>query len=140
MKSQTTGYSDPLHFASKNLTEAEKRYSNIETEALGIIYGLEKFHHYWVTREVGIITDHKPLFTILKKDVATLSQELQRILLRIYQYRVRIIYKPRPDLFITDWLSRQNHSENKVEEIPSMQLSINTIKMTTNTPECMLMH
>ena len=36
----------PIAFASKSLTGAESRYSNIESEALGILHGLEKFHHY----------------------------------------------------------------------------------------------
>ena len=33
----------PIAFASKSLTGAEWRYSNIEREALGILHGLEKF-------------------------------------------------------------------------------------------------
>ena len=36
----------PIAFASKSLTGVEQRYSNIEHEALGILHGLEKFHHY----------------------------------------------------------------------------------------------
>ena len=36
----------PIAFASKSLIGAERRYSNIEQEALGILHGLEKFHHY----------------------------------------------------------------------------------------------
>ena len=67
----------PIAFASKSLTWAEKRYSNIKREALGILYGLEKFHQHCFAREVSIIMDHKPLVTIFKKDVATLSQRLQ---------------------------------------------------------------
>ena len=43
-------------------------------------------------------------------------QRLQEILLRIHQYRVRIIYKARPDLFIADWLSKQNQGKEKDEE------------------------
>ena len=38
--------------------------SNIEREALGILHGLKKFHHYCFAREVLIITDHKPLVAI----------------------------------------------------------------------------
>ena len=64
-------------FTSKSPIEAGKRYSNIEGEALGILYDLGKFHHYCFAREVSIITDHKPLVAILKQDVATLSQRLQ---------------------------------------------------------------
>ena len=67
----------PTAVASKSLTGVEKRYSNTEREAQGILYGLEKFHHYCFAREVSIITDHKPLVAIFKKDVATLSQRLQ---------------------------------------------------------------
>ena len=62
----------PIMFASKSLTGAERRYSNIKQEALGILHGLEKFHHYCFGREVLIITDHKLLVSIFKKDVTTL--------------------------------------------------------------------
>ena len=57
-----------------------------------------------------------------------LSQRIQWILLTIHQYRVRFKYKPEPDLFIADWLSRQNHKENKDTEIPGMQLNMDSIK------------
>ena len=36
---------DPIAFASKSLTEKESRYSNIEREMMGIVFGLERFHH-----------------------------------------------------------------------------------------------
>ena len=67
----------PIAFASKSLTGTEWRYSNIEREALGILHGLKKFHHYCFTREVHIIMNHKPLVSIFKKDKATLSQWIQ---------------------------------------------------------------
>ena len=113
----------PTAFASKSLSSAERRY-NIEREVLGILHGLEKFCHCCFVREVSIITDHKAQLAILKKDVATLSQRIQWILNRIHQYRVRIIHKLGPDLFIADWLPRQNHKENKDKEIPGMQLML----------------
>ena len=70
----------PITFASKSLTSAEGRYSNIEREALGILHGLKKIHHYCFAREVSITTDHKPLVSIFKKDVVTLSQQINRVL------------------------------------------------------------
>ena len=88
--------------ASKCLTSAEHRYSNIERE---VLHGLKKFHHYSFARDISLTTDHKPLVAIFKRDVVTLSQSIQHILLRIHQYRVRILYKPGSDIFTTDWLS-----------------------------------
>ena len=75
----------PITFASKRMTSAEPRYSDIEREALGILHGLERFCQYCFAREVSIITDHKPLVATFKKDVATLPQRIQHILLRIHQ-------------------------------------------------------
>ena len=98
----------PIAFASKSLMGTECRYSNIKCKALGILHGLEKSHHYCIGREVLIITDNKPLVSMFKKDVATLSQCIQHTLLKIHQYRVQIIYKPGPEIFIADWLSRHN--------------------------------
>ena len=82
------------------------------------------------------MTDHKPLVAIFKKDIATLLQRLQQILLRIHQYRVNIMYKPGQDLFMADWLSRQKHKEDIDEEIEGMQVKVNSIETSINIPEC----
>ena len=57
----------PPAFSSKSLTRAVKRSSNIEREALGILYHLEEFHYYCFVREVSIIMNHRPLVAIFKK-------------------------------------------------------------------------
>ena len=127
-----------IPFASKSLTSAECRYSNIEREALGMLHALEKFHNYCFSMEVIIITDHKPHIGIFKKDVTTLSESIQCILLRIHKYRVTILYKPGPEIFIADWLSRQNHKENKDAAIHGMDIRVDAIQASMNVPECML--
>ena len=127
----------PIAFASKCLTGAEHRYSNIERETLDILHGLEKFHHYCFGREVIVITDHKPLVAIFIKDVATLLQHIQCILLKIHQYRVQIIYKPGPKIFIADWLSKHSHMAGKDKPIKDMDIRIDAIQKATDIPECM---
>ena len=126
----------PIAFASKSLKGAKSRYSNIEHEALGIIHGLEKFHHYCFGRNVIVITDHKPLVAIFKKDVATLSQQIQCIILKIQQYHVQIIHKSGPQIFIADWLSRQDHKEGKDMQIQDMDIWVDAIQAMTDLPKC----
>ena len=67
-----------------------------------------------------------------------ISQRIQQILLRIYQYRLRIKYKSGPNLFIADWLSRQNHKEKKDKEMSGMWLIVDAIQTTTNISDCMM--
>ena len=67
------------------------------------------------------------IFTSLDLKTASLSQRLQRILLCVHLYITRILYKPGPQLFIADWLSRHNHKTNRDEEIPGISVTINTI-------------
>ena len=47
---------------------------------------------------------------------------------------------PGSDLFIVDWLFRQNLKGNNDAEIPVMQLNSDAIQTTTNEPECMTLH
>ena len=81
--------------------------------------------------------DHRPLVAIHKKDVTILLQRLQCILLRICQYRERIIYESVPDLFIADWLSRQNHKEGKDGKILDMKINIDAMRTRTDILNCM---
>ena len=123
----------PIAFASKSITGAEHRYNNIERETLGILHGLKKFHHYSFAREVHIITDHKPLVAIFKKDVTMLSPCIQCNLLKFHQYRVLILYKPGPEIFFAEWLSWYNHKEGKDEPIQDMDISVDTIQSTRHS-------
>ena len=126
----------PIAFESKSLTGAEQRYSNIEQEALGILHGLEKFHHYCFRRQALIKTNHKPLVSMFEKDIATLLQCIQHILLKIHQYRVQIIYLYGPKIFIGYWLSQHNHIEGKDKPIKDMDIRIDTIQSVTDILEC----
>ena len=49
---------------SRSLLPVEKQYSQIEKEALGIIFAVTKFHRYQHGRRFIQQTDHKPLITI----------------------------------------------------------------------------
>ena len=51
----------PIAYASRTLNEHEKRYGQIDKEALAVMFGLKRFHLYLYGRHFTILTDHKPL-------------------------------------------------------------------------------
>ena len=71
--------------ASRSLTETEKKYAVIEKEALGVVWGLDKFNYYVNGATITIETDHKPLITLFGK------KEVEKIPIRIQRYRLRLM-------------------------------------------------
>lgn len=57
----------PISYASRSLTAAGKRYSQIEREAMAVLFGLQKMHSYIYGRHVVVSTDHKPLLGVFNK-------------------------------------------------------------------------
>ena len=49
-----------------------------------------------------------------------------------------MLWKPGPQLFIAEWLSKNNHYEGKHEKIPGIVLNINVIVVCTDIQECMM--
>ncbi|XP_048059455.1 uncharacterized protein K02A2.6-like [Megalobrama amblycephala] len=79
---------------SRTLNKAESKYAQIEREALGIIFGIRKFHQYLYGRQFILLTDHRPLTTILGPHTGIPSlaaSRMQRwaLLLSAHTYEIR---------------------------------------------------
>ena len=103
------GSERPISNASKTLTDTQKRYGQIQKEALATIFGLKKFHQYLYGRKFILITDHKPLLVLLGPDKATptlAANRLARWALMLSQYEYTIEYRPTNSHGNADSLSR----------------------------------
>ncbi|XP_064483033.1 uncharacterized protein K02A2.6-like [Ornithodoros turicata] len=73
-------------YASRSLTEAEERYSQIEKETLAAVWAIEHFNIYLYGTSFVLHTDHKPLVNILTNPSSRPSARIERLCLRIQQY------------------------------------------------------
>ena len=86
----------PIAFASRSLNKHEKGYSQINEEALAIMFGLKRFHMYLYGRHFTIWTDHKPLQRIFGHQTAIpalAAQQLQRwaLILAAFDYDIQFV-------------------------------------------------
>ncbi|KAK3735267.1 hypothetical protein QZH41_001046 [Actinostola sp. cb2023] len=119
----------PICYASRSLTDAESRYSNIERELLAACWSLEKFHHYIYGKKVAIETDHKPLESIWKKSIASASPRLQRMLLRMSRYEAEVTYIPGKTNVVADALSRVSYMESPTTD-DDPRIEVDTVTHT----------
>ena len=102
------GSERPISFASISLTPAEKRYSQLDKEALAIVFRVKNFSYIY-GRKIVICSDHKPLsylFNETKPIPVMASARLQRWALTLSTYQYSIKYKPGHELANADALSR----------------------------------
>ena len=96
----------PIAFASKALTETECQYANIEREMLAAVFGVERFHTYIYGWSFMIESDHKPLKSISRKNLADMPAWLQCMMLCLQGYDFTIHYCPGKEMVIPDTLSQ----------------------------------
>ena len=105
----TDGTEKPVGFASRTLSNAEVRYSQIEREALGIIYGITVFRDYLYGVHFTLETDHKPLLALFGETRGMpdmTSNRLKRWALRLSEYTYSIRHKATREIPHADCLSR----------------------------------
>nr|CAX83692.1 Gap-Pol polyprotein [Schistosoma japonicum] len=103
------GNEKAIMHASKTLTPTEKRYSQIEKEALAIVFAVRRFHKMVYGRHFTILTDNKPLMAVFGSKAGVpvhFANRLQRWALTLLGYDFDIQYKKSEDFGQADVLSR----------------------------------
>ena len=73
------GNERPISNASKTLTPSQRRYSQIQKEALVVVFGLKRFHQFLYGRKFILVTDHKPLLTLFNPSSGTPAMAANRL-------------------------------------------------------------
>ena len=81
---------------SHEVQDGTENYAQIDKEALALIWGIKKFHHYLYGHNFTLITDHQPLTTILnpKKGLPPMTTaRLQRYAIFLQGYDFDICFR-----------------------------------------------
>ena len=103
------GSEGPIINISKTLSDTQRRYSQVQKEALAVIFALKKFHQFLYGRSFILVTDHKPLLNLFAPNKATpamAANRLARWSLYLSQYDYVVEYRQTKAHGNADALSR----------------------------------
>ena len=91
LQDQQQGERKPIAYISRSLTPTERRYSQIEREALGCVWAVEHLHNYLFGVQFKLLTDNKPLSSMFDPHASKiLPPRIQRLAWRLHQYSFQI--------------------------------------------------
>nr|GEV47227.1 reverse transcriptase domain-containing protein [Tanacetum cinerariifolium] len=102
----------PIHYASKTMTEAQIHYTTTEKEMLAIVYAFEKFRPYLVLSKSIVYTDHSGLKYLLNKKDA--KPRLFRWVLLLQEFNITILDKKGSENLAADHLLRLENPHQDV--------------------------
>ncbi len=96
----------PLAFFSRQLRQAEIKYSAFDRELLALYLAIKHFRHWLEGRDFVVFTDHKPLSFVMSKISDAWSARQQRHLSYISEYTTNIQHIAGKENVVADTLSR----------------------------------
>lgn len=117
-----------IAYYSRALKGPELNYSTYEKEALAIHDAIKHFRQYLFANKFTVITDHKPLLTMLE---AENNGRVQKMRLKLQGYDLKIIHTPGKENLSADALSRNPVSSDAHVITRSMKKTTDKI----NVPE-----
>ena len=105
LQKTTDGY-QPVHYVSRSLKDTEKRYSQIEREALAAEFSTRRLQMYLLgAPKFKLATDHKPLLPLLNNPKAKIPPRKERIIVKMQNLDYEAIHIAGKSN-MTDYLSR----------------------------------
>lgn len=91
VQTDSSGNSRVISYASKSLTDTEKRYCQTEKEALALVWSVERFQVYLIGKEFNLLTDCKAL-VFLFTPVSRPCARIERWVLRLQSFQYKIVH------------------------------------------------
>ena len=126
---QKDGNLKPVGFASRYISDTEKKYTINDLELLAVVWGLEHFRPYIYGKPIKPLTDHQALEPLIKRNRTnkTYSARLTRWLDRLVHFDINIKHIAGKHLALTDYLSRNPISKPEPIENYDEEYVINCI-------------
>ena len=126
---QHNGELKPIAFASRFLSDTEKKYAINELELLAVVWGLEHFRLYIYGKPIKLLTDHQALEPLIKRNRSnkTYSARLTRWLDRLAHFSINVNHIAGKHLALTDYLSRNPIAPPQQDEAYEEEYVINSI-------------
>nr|GEX86227.1 DNA-directed DNA polymerase [Tanacetum cinerariifolium] len=109
-----TKHFQPIHYASKTMTEAQIHYTTTEKEMLAVVYAFENFRPYLVLSKSIMYTDHSALKYLLSKQDD--KPRLIQWVLILQEFDIIIRDKKWMENLVADHLSRLENPHKNVFE------------------------
>ncbi|XP_043244647.1 uncharacterized protein K02A2.6-like [Amphibalanus amphitrite] len=109
MQVTADGLEKPVQYASRTLTQTERKYAQVEKEAAAVSFGIRRFHQYLMGRRFTLVVDNRTLSRIVSpdRDLPTLAAaRMQRYALQLAAYQYEVELRRSGDMRAADTLSR----------------------------------
>lgn len=116
----------PIAYASRTLSKSEQKWAQIEKELLAIVFACQRFHFFLYGRQFTVESDHKPLESLVLRDIDDVTKRLQGMFMSLLTYAgLQVVYKPGKEMLVADCLSRAQLSHiSEIEELSGVIHSV----------------
>ena len=91
-------------FASRTLSDVQRRWCTTRKELYAIIFALQHWRHYLIGRKIGVRSDHSCLQYLLTSKM--LTNQWSRYLDFLADFELELVWKPGREQKLSDFLSR----------------------------------
>ena len=113
-----------IAYASKGFPEAACNYSITELEMCGLAINIVSFAHLLRKVDFGAVVDHLAIIQIMRSKVEPATNRIKRLLEVLSAYSFNLYYIKGKDMILSNFLSRQDISDEDTREIISISFNM----------------